>query len=461
MTPTSSARGAFPLSCLLVYGQRAPHPALAANLPDVVVSDKMRPGNWTCVFRWGSHAGADGDQWVVNAAQAVVNARQELTTILRLNDIAANPSLEPRWRVYVFDLRTVGVMQRVGGRWRHVGGWTSTPIMKLRETARKAIYALGLHFGAVDLVSGGKEGIVVRVRPDPPLDKRLARRFAQAMQTYIAATKESIAASLGWTPGPEVVLGADPEFILRNRRTGRTVSAARFFPRWGVVGLDRVCFKRNGVLIYPLAEVRPPPSPDPLELVENLRRAIAKAASVVRGRRISFEAGGTALRSFSIGGHIHFSNVRLSTDLLRALDNYLALPVLLLENPVSSRLRRPRYGYLGDWRPQPHGGFEYRTPGSWVVSPQYAAAVLCLAKAIAQDYPLFRRNVFLSSANQRAFYAADKRILRPRFFTIWRDLQKSSVAREFWRHLELFYRMVSEERRWNERVDIKKQWLAS
>nr|MBO2471691.1 hypothetical protein [Bacillota bacterium] len=461
MARPASARGAFPLTCLLICGDRAPHPALVANLPDFVLSDKLLPGDWTCVFRWGAVHGSDEGHWVVNAAQAVANARgADMAAFLRLNDLAANPALEPRWRVYVFDLRTLGVMQRVGRRWRHVSQWTSGPIVKLRETARRAVYALGLHFGAVDLAGTGK-GIVVRVLPDPPLDTRLARRFAQAMVTYVAATQEAVAAAHGLAPGPEVVLGADPEFILRNRRTGRTVSAARFFPRWGVVGLDRACFKRNGVLIYPLAEVRPPPSPDPLELVENLRRAIAKAASAVRGRRISFEAGGTSLRSFSIGGHIHFSNVRLSTDLLRALDNYLALPVLMLENPVSSRLRRPRYGYLGDWRPQPHGGFEYRTPGSWVVSPHYAAAVLCLAKAVAQDYPLLRRNVFLSLDNQRAFYAADKPTLRPYFFALWRDLQQSPVAREFHKHLALVHQMVSEERRWNERVDIKKRWLAS
>lgn len=442
----------------MIHGERAPHPALAEHFPDLVVSDRLVPGHWTCVFRWGSADGSDGGHWVANPAGGVLNARHELTTLLRLNDVAVNPALEPRWRVYVFDLRTVGVMKRVGRRWRHIGQWTAPPVYKLRETARRAVYALGLHFGAVDL--GGVHGAVVRVLPDPPLDRRLARAFARAMETYVAATQEAISAAYGWTTGPEVVLGADPEFVLRHRRTGRTVSAARFFSRWGVVGLDRACFKRNGVLIYPLAEVRPAPSPDPLELVENLRRAFARAASAVRGHRISFQAGGTMLRRFSIGGHIHFSNARLSTDLLRALDNYLALPVLLLENPVSSRLRRPRYGYLGDWRPQPHGGFEYRTPGSWVISPQYAAAVLCLAKAVAQEYPLLRRNIFLSSAMQRAFYAADKAVLRPRFFPLWNDLKASPVAREFSAHLELIHRMVSEERRWNERVDIKKRWLA-
>src|SRR5690606_39358606 len=131
--------------------------------------------------------------------------------------------------------------------------------------AGRAGSVLGRPFGA--LGRGGAPAAVVRVFRDPPLDRRLARAFARAMETYVAATQEAISAAYGWTTGPEIVLGADPEFVLRHRRTGRTVSAARFFSRWGVVGLDRACFKRNGVLIYPLAEVRPAPSPDPLELV--------------------------------------------------------------------------------------------------------------------------------------------------------------------------------------------------
>ena len=313
--------------------------------------------------------------------------------------------------------------KRVGRRWRHVGHWSAPPVHKLRETARRAVYALGLHFGAVDL--GGAHGAVVRVAPDPPLDDRLARRFARAMETYVATTQEAVSASYGWTTGQEVVLGADPEFILRIAAPGRTVSAARFFSRWGVVGLDRACFKRNGVLIYPLAEVRPPPSPDPLELVENLRRAFARAASAVRGHRINFRSRRHGAAPLHHRGTYPFQQrCGFPPTCCGRWTTTSRLPVLLLENPVSSRLRRPRYGYLGDWRPQPHGGFEYRTPGSWVISPQYAAAVLCLAKAVAQDYPLLRRNVFLSAANQRAFYAADKAALRPHFFPLWNDLER-------------------------------------
>ena len=450
------------MSCLLIHGDRAPHPALVKRLPGFAFSQDFQPGDWTCVFRWGTTAGQDAGQWVVNAREAILNATgPECHNILRLNNIPAAAGVEPRWRVHTFDLRTLAVLQWSGRRLRHIGAAAPRLLARLRHLGRRACYALGLHFGAVDIgVASGGQLAVVRVVPAPTLDLRLARRWAHAMETYVAAVTDALAAAGGESPGREVVLGADPEFILRSRRTGKTVSASRFFSRWGTVGLDRACFTRNGVLIYPLAEVRPEPSPDPLELVENLRRAIARAASTVRGYRINFEAGGTSLRRFSIGGHVHFSNIRLSTDLLQALDNYLALPVLFLENPRSSRLRRPRYGFLGDWRSQPHGGFEYRTPGSWLISPQYAQAVLCLAKVVATDYPLLRRNVFLSPENQRAFYNADKQALRPYFIQIWRDLEQSPAFQEFRQYIDLIRQMVAEERRWNERVDLKRRWLA-
>lgn len=447
------------MSCLLIHGERPPHRALRAQLKHFVITDRWQPGDWTCVFRWGCEEGRDDGYRVVNTTAALRNSQgPDMRSILQSNKIAFHEAARPRWRVYIFDLRTIAVLQAVDRRWRKVGRWTAAPLVTVRELARRALYAVGLHFGAVELTGTDGHYAVVRILPAPPLDTAIARRLAHAMETYAGATRAMLD---NRDNAEEVVLGADPEFILRNRRTGRTVSAARFFSRWGVVGLDRVYFRRNGVNFYPLAEVRPPPSPDPLQLVENLRRAIAWAAGAVRGYNIKFEAGGTARSRFTLGGHIHFSNVRLTTDLLIALDNYLALPVLFLENPVSCRLRRPRYGYLGDWRPQPHGGFEYRTPGSWLVSPQYAAAVLCLAKAVVQDYPLLRRNVLVSATNQRAFYKADKELLRPYFWSLWKDLHASPVFREFQEHIEIIYHMVSDELRWNERADFKRRWLAS
>lgn len=441
------------MSCLLIVGPRPLHPVLHGELSRFAIADHRPKGSWTCVFRWGGTEGADGGGRVVNRRDAIANCEPDvLGTILQAGDIPFYPSLLPRWRVYVFDLRIVASYQSAGRRWRRA------PLPQtVRDVARRALYAAGLHFGAVDVaaLSGGRAA-VVRILPAPPLNAALARRFAGLMLDYAAAVR---AEEDGLRH--EVVLGADPEFVLRNRRTGRTVSAARFFSRWGVVGLDRAYIKRNGVNFYPLAEVRPPPSPDPLQLVENLRRAVAQAAARVRGHAISFQAGGTSSRRFTIGGHIHFSNVRLTTDLLQALDNYVALPLLFLENPVSCRRRRPRYGFLGDWRPQPHGGFEYRTLASWLVSPQYAAAALCLAKAVVQDYPLLLQRVLIAGDRQRAFYSADKDALRPHFWSLWRDLHQSPVFNEWKQYIEVVHDMVSAERRWNERMDLKRRWLAS
>lgn len=446
------------MSCLLIFGERPPHPTLRAALPGFVIADRWQSGPWTCVFRWGTDEGADGTNNVVNRAEAIRNCDGDaLHRILRAGNIAFQPGARARWRVYIFDLRTMAVFHAPGRRWKSTSV-ASSP-QAVRDIARRAIYATGLHFGAVDIVAAADgKAAVCRILPAPPLNAALARQFAMAMESYASAVRTRHQRR---GPGDEVVLGADPEFILRNRRTGRTVSAARFFSRWGVVGLDRAYIKRNGVNFYPLAEVRPPPSPDPLQLVENLRRAIARAAGLVRGHAITFEAGGTASRRFTIGGHIHFSNVHLTTDLLHALDNYLALPLLFLENPRSCRLRRPRYGFLGDWRPQPHGGFEYRTPASWMISPQYAAATLCLAKAIVQDFPHLNRRVLLSPAHQQAFYQANKELLRPHFWSLWRDLHKSPIFNESKPHIELIYDMVRRERRWNERIDLKRRWLAS
>lgn len=441
------------MSCLLIVGPRPLHPTLRSELSRFVIADHRPRGTWTCMFRWGGTEGSDDGCRVVNRRDAIANCEPDaLASILRAGHIAYQPSLAPRWRVYVFDLRIVASYQASGRRWR------VAPVPQtVRDTARRALYAAGLHFGAVDMaaVSAGRAA-VVRLLPAPPLNGALARRFARLMLDYAAAVRSEEGGLRH-----EVVLGADPEFVLRNRRTGRTVSAARFFSRWGVVGLDRAYIKRNGVNFYPLAEVRPPPSSDPLQLVENLRRAVAQGAARVRGHAISFQAGGTSSRRFTIGGHIHFSNVRLTTDLLHALDNYVALPLLFLENPVSCRRRRPRYGFLGDWRPQPHGGFEYRTPASWLVSPQYAAAALCLAKAVVQDYPLLLRRVLIDPPGQRAFYDADKDALRPHFWALWRDLHDSPVFNELKPYIEIVHDMVSTERRWNERMDLKRRWLAS
>ncbi|HEY8497030.1 MAG TPA: hypothetical protein VIK98_08385, partial [Limnochordales bacterium] len=227
------------MRCLVLIGDRSPHPALAKRLPGFVFSQDLQPDDWTCVFRWGATHGRDDGLWVVNAREAILNASgPDGVAILRLNNLPAAPGVEPRWRVHVFDLRTLAVQQWSGRRLRHAISGGARLLARLRQLGRRACYALGLHFGAVDIgVTSAGQLAVVRVVPAPSLDARLARRWAHAMETYVAAVTDACATALGQSPGREVVLGADPEFILRSRISGRTVSASRFFSRFGTVGL--------------------------------------------------------------------------------------------------------------------------------------------------------------------------------------------------------------------------------
>jgi len=105
------------------------------------------------------------------------------------------------------------------------------------------------------------------------------------------------------------------------------------------------------------------------------------------------------------------------------------------------------------------GGCEYRTAPSWLFSPEFALAVLCLAKVIATDYACLPRNVLAGSAEQVDFYRARKERFRQVFPDLWRDLEATESFRRYGADIQLLRRLVEQQRQWNERADIKIRWL--
>src|SRR5690606_30127362 len=106
------------------------------------------------------------------------------------------------------------------------------------------------------------------------------------------------------------------------------------------------------------------------------------------------------------------------------------------------------YGTLGDFRMQKHGGFEYRTPSSWLFSPEFALAVLCLSKVVATEYDLLPRSVFQSLEAQQDFYKARKEGFRKVFPQLWKDLAATPTFHRYAGDLALLKRLIDEERRW-------------
>lgn len=317
--------------------------------------------------------------------------------------------------------------------------------------AIRALYALGLDSGEVLLIAMGERRYVVeRVTPlEPAPGTPLPEPYASAA----LALSRSLAEEQPGRPG--LLMGMDPEFLLLRVDTGRVVPASRYLPLTGVAGCDAGPPGTRGA--FPVAELRPEPRGEPRALLAQLMSAAATADRLLPAGQLAWRAGGMPLPGWALGGHLHFSGVTLTAPLLRALDNYLALPVMLLED-ARSVSRRPRYGVLGDFRYQPHGGFEYRTLPSFLVSPVIAKGVVHLAYLIVSHYedlmlaPLDREEL------HAAYYRGDRTPLRAAFQPLAAQLRTLGGYERAARYIEPLFRYIAAGRTWDEARDIRALW---
>lgn len=319
---------------------------------------------------------------------------------------------------------------------------------RAERAAVRAAYALGLDYAVVEVcLNENGEPLVVGLDASPgALAGRFAPLFADAVNRYAQTLREG--------NGAELLLGTDLEFVLRSP-DGKIVSAANYFNRRGVVGCDGV--RIGGRLVFPLAELRPSPAAEPRELLRNLRAAMRMAALRLDDAGLEWLAGGMPVKGLPLGGHIHISGVALDADLVRALDNYLALPLALLEDD-GSRQRRPRYGALGDIRRQFHGGFEYRTLPSWIVSPSVALGVLSLAKVVCEEARGLRERPLARPEMQALYYAGDKTGLLPTALALWGELERTSAYAKYARELDRLKQRIERMESWDAMHDVRPAW---
>ena len=321
----------------------------------------------------------------------------------------------------------------------------------LRGTAIRALYGLGLDSGEVHLAAMGERHYVVEdVLP-------LHHTPGQPLPGLYQAASQALALALAQEqPGrPGLLMGMDPEFLLLRESSGRVVPASRFLPLDGVAGCDAGPPGTQGV--FPVAELRPAPRGEPRALLAQLMSAARTADRLVADRSLRWRAGGMPLPGWALGGHLHFSGVTLTAPLLRALDNYLALPLMLLED-ARAAARRPRYGVLGDFRIQPHGGFEYRTLPSFLVSPVIAKGAVFLAHLIVSRYedltlrPLDREDL------HAAYFSGNKTPLRPAFIPLQAQLRSLRGYAQAAPYIEPLLHYIAAERTWDEARDIRGLW---
>lgn len=314
--------------------------------------------------------------------------------------------------------------------------------------AQRALHTVRLDYGVVDAnLTRRGEPVILGVTPDPSPEGRPGQRLIEGLKRYLSM--------LQVREYRRAVLGADPEFTVRDLYTGRTVALSRYLPARGRLGLDRALMRGSRVA-RPIGEIRPHPDDDPEELVAQIHRLLLRLYRRLSHSRYAWIAG-NGLAPYSTGGHIHISNIPLTTGLLRALDVYLAILFLLVEHPAKARRRRRRYGGLGDFRRKPWG-FEYRTVPSWLVSPDYTRAAFVLAKIVAEHWPRLQLDPFLSPDTQGAFYSCRKSVFHPYWSRLRRDLESLPGYDQFGEALEPLIETVEEGRIWAEGRDFGRQW---
>ncbi|WP_424765976.1 putative amidoligase domain-containing protein [Paenibacillus sp. sgz302251] len=348
----------------------------------------------------------------------------------------------------------VGVSARMRGSvtaGHGIGQWPEDPVLRrVARTAVQALYALGLDIGEAEVALGGDGRTAVRAAWPKLRDTRLEEAMLRRFAAWHAAARAEAAVRR------PLLIGADPEFVLVTP-AGKVAAASRFFGEGvgGAAGADAVLIGRR--LLYPVAELRPEPAEDPAALAANVRRLLLRAADRISDPSLRWAAGAMPVPGLALGGHIHISGAPLTSRLLRLLDSFAAFPLAMVEDPAG-RARRPRYGILGDFRQQPHGGFEYRTLPSWLISPAAAKAAFALALLCAREAMSITYIPALEERYVEAYYAGDRSEL-----TDCLDAVASSIsATDSYAALEPYIEPLLEAARrgatWNEAADIRSKW---
>ncbi|WP_025718188.1 putative amidoligase domain-containing protein [Paenibacillus sp. 1-18] len=328
--------------------------------------------------------------------------------------------------------------------------------IRMERLAVRALYTLGLDSGEVVLTLLGERSCQVRdVTAQPWLNDRRLDALYEAAAREEEVQEEGFLAE---SRTNRLLIGMDPEFLLVRMPEGRIVPASRYLSRTGVAGCDAV--SRRGRTLYPVAELRPAPSGDPTLLLKHLRQAFATAARRIADRTLIWQAGGMPQPGFPLGGHLHFSGVPLNGALLRTLDNYLALPLALLEDKRATR-RRPHYGNLGDFRRQSYGGFEYRTLPSFLVSPQLAKGVIGMAFLIASQYPRLQRKPLGEEEAHRAFYEGNQILLKEYMEPLIPDIVSLEVYPQYEAYIGPLLDSLRKGKQWDESRDLRPFWKLS
>lgn len=263
------------------------------------------------------------------------------------------------------------------------------------------------------------------------------------------------------TKGSPLSLGADPEFGFVTRM-GFVRGAPTVLRGETNLGLSQFGADAGGGTV---AELRPMPAYEPIELVKNIRNAMLMGIDKSPAAKYYEWKAGGMVDGCCIGGHIHFGNKigkfphRIN---IRALDHLLAQTVILLEDPVEARDRRQSYGQFGEHRDDHSHGTEYRSCSSWLTSPYIALGVLSLAKAIAVEslmHGLTEENMPDNvKVSPTEYNGCKMKVMRDRMPTVYECVKKLDYYKKYAPAIDMIFDLVKNKKTWFPNIGMKAAW---
>ena len=160
-------------------------------------------------------------------------------------------------------------------------------------------------------------------------------------------------------------LGCDPELLCR--REGRYVPAHNYFKSSSSFGLDGC---------ESIAEVRPGYAESPVDITAKIKIVLEYGHE--KAPDLEFFAGHYQ-DDYALGGHLHFS-IQPDPNVVDALDTILySFSNCIDDKEQRQKRERTGYGKRKSVRKKSYG-FEYRTPGSFLLSPSTTLVTFTLAK---------------------------------------------------------------------------------
>lgn len=174
----------------------------------------------------------------------------------------------------------------------------------------------------------------------------------------------------------KLTFGGDPEFLVEEITTGSFVGAEgvlRHPNLHSMIGVDGCSYT---------GEIRIPPQTSFLGIFKAMKDIICvKLPQELNLQRYRITAGSG--KSSPTGGHIHFGGMgkSASSAFLKNIAFFITRPL----NEVSNTQRRAgSYGNENDYEGKGWGGFEARSPLSWIISPKITKGVYAIAEVLAK-----------------------------------------------------------------------------